>query len=27
MFLLIDQNANVIKSIEYCNNEYQKFNW
>jgi hypothetical protein len=25
MFLLIDQNANVIKSIEYCNNEYQKF--
>ena len=25
MFLLIDQNANAIKSIEYCNNEYKKF--
>ena len=25
IFLLIDQNANAIKSIEYCNNEYQRF--
>ena len=25
MFLLIDQNENSIKSIEYCNSEYQKF--
>ena len=25
MFLLIDQHANAIKSIEYCNSEYQKF--
>jgi len=25
MFLLIDQNANAIKSIEYCNSEYTKF--